>query len=82
MSYRRNTSRSGKNESSYSGKRSRASSWNWEKCDLKDLSTDKLFDLLLRYSDALKSEFRVTTFSAEETGNVESMFAEIKHVST
>src|SRR5690242_1527496 len=34
-----------------------------EKRDLKDLPTEKLFDLLLRYSDAVKSESRVTTFS-------------------
>ena len=53
-----------------------------EKRDLTDLPTEKLFDLLLKYSEAVKSESRITTFSAAETGSMESMFSEIKHVST
>jgi hypothetical protein len=42
-----------------------------DKRDLKDLTTEKLFLLLLRYAEALKAESLVTSFSVEESGGLE-----------
>jgi transcriptional regulator len=50
--------------------------------DLKDIPTDKLFSLLLKYSEALKGESLETVFSAEEDSSVEALLGDFKRVAT
>lgn len=50
------------------------------KRDLKDVPTEKLFILLLKYSDAVKSESLETVFSVEQIG--EDILGDFRHVST
>jgi len=52
-----------------------------EQHDLKDVPTEKLFLLLLKYSDALKSESSETVFSSVENSTAQGFF-EFNHTSS
>jgi hypothetical protein len=53
-----------------------------DKRELKDVPTEKLFYLLLKYSEALKGESLETVFSVEEDSAMETLLGDFKRVAT
>jgi hypothetical protein len=53
-----------------------------ERRDLEEVSTEKLFILLLRYADALRTESPETAFSLVEDSTAEALLGDFKRTST
>ena len=53
-----------------------------ERRDLEEVSTEKLFILLLRYADALRGESSETAFSLVEDSTAEALLGDFKRTTT